>query len=175
MDDSPRRLSMFQPDVIPDAELTPHVDPARPGCRSHTISLNRLSRRAIALGRSLYPEASPGLPVTREECEGGPRPCPMVSCRHHLYLDVNERTGSIKVNRPALLDADGLEDVVGALRSMPDTCELDVADRGGLSLEEVGEKMNLTRERIRQLERRSLAKLRAAGEMAALTDHLDDE
>ena len=175
MDDSPRRLlPMFQPDVILDAELTPHVDPARPGHRAHTISLKRLSKRELDRGRMMYPETEYDRPQTREECEGAPRPCPFVSCKHHLYLDVTA-AGSIKVNRPTQLDADGLEDVVSALLAMPDTCELDVADRGGLTLEEVGEKMNLTRERIRQLERRGIAKLRAAGEMAALTDYLDDE
>jgi len=35
-----------------------------------------------------------------------------------------------------------------------------VADRGGITLEEVGEIMNLTRERIRQVELRGLEKLR---------------
>jgi len=58
-----------------------------------------------------------------------------------LYLDVNERTGSIKLNFPDL-----------EVWELPETCALDIADRGGITLEEVGEIMNLTRERIRQLE-----------------------
>jgi len=41
-----------------------------------------------------------------------------------------------------------------------DTCALDVAERGGVTLEEVGEIMNMTRERIRQVEVRGLIKLK---------------
>jgi DNA-directed RNA polymerase sigma subunit (sigma70/sigma32) len=44
---------------------------------------------------------------------------------------------------------------------MSETCSLDVADRGGITLEEVGELLNLTRERIRQVEAAGLEKLRA--------------
>ena len=73
-----------------------------------------------------------------------------VSCKHHLYLDVNPETGSIKVNFP---DKEIWE--------LAETCALDVADRGGITLEEVGNIMNLTRERIRQVESRGLVKLRA--------------
>jgi len=43
---------------------------------------------------------------------------------------------------------------------MPATCALDVADRGGITLEEVGEILNLTRERIRQVEVGGLLQLR---------------
>ena len=81
-----------------------------------------------------------------------PRPCPFVACKHHLYLDVNPETGSIKVNFPDL-EVDQLRD----------TCALDIADRGGITLEEVGEILNLTRERIRQVEVRGLLKLKMAG------------
>ena len=92
-------------------------------------------------------------PKARGECKGGPRPCPYVSCKHHLYLDVNPETGSIKLNFP---DKEVWE--------LAETCALDVADRGGITLEEVGGIMNLTRERIRQVETRGLAKLREATE-----------
>jgi hypothetical protein len=73
-----------------------------------------------------------------------------ISCKHHLYLDVNPGTGSIKLNFP---DKEVWE--------LEETCALDVADRGGITLEEVGSIMNLTRERIRQVETRGLLKLRA--------------
>ena len=55
--------------------------------------------------------------ATRAECAEGPRPCPYVSCKHHLYLDVNPETGSIKLNFPDL-----------EVDEMAETCSLDVAD-----------------------------------------------
>jgi DNA-directed RNA polymerase sigma subunit (sigma70/sigma32) len=75
-----------------------------------------------------------------------------VSCRYHLYLDVNPETGSIKLNFPHL-----------QVWEMKETCALDVSDRGGATLEEVGEILNLTRERIRQVEVRGLLKLKQEG------------
>src|SRR5262249_27665897 len=57
---------------------------------------------------------------------------------------------------------------------MTETCALDVADRGGTTLEEVGAIMNLTRERIRQVEVKGLAKLQALKDMAALRDYVDE-
>ena len=78
-----------------------------------------------------------------------PRPCPFVSCSHHLYLDVNPETGAIKLNFPHL-----------EVWEMAETCSLDVADRGGITLEEVGAILNLTRERIRQVEVRGLCKIK---------------
>jgi hypothetical protein len=92
-------------------------------------------------------------PRTRAECVNGPRPCLFVSCKHNLYLDVNPETGSIKLNFP---DKEIWE--------LEHTCALDVAEKGGITLEEVGAIMNLTRERIRQVETRGLAKLREATE-----------
>ena len=92
-------------------------------------------------------------PQTRADCVNGPRPCLFVSCKHNLYLDVNPETGSIKLNFP---DKEIWE--------LEHTCALDVAEKGGITLEEVGEIMNLTRERIRQVETRGLLKLREATE-----------
>jgi DNA-directed RNA polymerase sigma subunit (sigma70/sigma32) len=43
---------------------------------------------------------------------------------------------------------------------MGETCVLDMADRGPHSLEDVGRAMNLTRERVRQLEQEALDKIR---------------
>ncbi len=90
-------------------------------------------------------------PKTRADCVNGPRPCLFISCKHHLYLDVNPRTGSVKLNFP---DKEIWE--------LPHTCALDVADQGGITLEEVGDIMNLTRERVRQVEALGLSKLKDA-------------
>ncbi|XXF75626.1 sigma factor-like helix-turn-helix DNA-binding protein [Myxococcaceae bacterium GXIMD 01537] len=92
-------------------------------------------------------------PRTRADCVNGARPCLFVSCKHNLYLDVNPETGSIKLNFP---DKE--------IQELEHTCALDVAEKGGITLEEVGEIMNLTRERIRQVETRGLMKLREATE-----------
>lgn len=153
-------------------DLTPGFDPSEdPGrrkdrVRARTISIKRLSKRELERGRLLYPEMAMERPMSRGECQHGEhaeRPCPFVSCKHHLYLDVNDRTGSIKLNFPDL-----------EVWELPETCALDIADRGGITLEEVGEIMNLTRERIRQLETRGLAKLKALNEMSSMADYIED-
>ncbi|MEZ4390924.1 MAG: sigma factor-like helix-turn-helix DNA-binding protein [Polyangiales bacterium] len=134
--------------------------------RARTISIKRLSKRELERGRLMNPDVEAVRPQMRGECQHGAhaeRPCPFVSCKHHLYLDVNDRTGSIKLNFPDL-----------EVWDLPETCALDIADRGGITLEEVGEIMNLTRERIRQLETRGLAKLKALNEMSAMADFIED-
>jgi len=131
--------------------------------RARTISVKRMTKRELEIGRLLYPETGYWKPRTRAECVDGPRPCPYVSCKHHLYIDVSPRTGAIKLNFP---DLDVWE--------MTESCALDVADRGGTTLEDVGAIMNLTRERIRQVEVKALAKLEALKDMMALRDYVDE-
>jgi len=116
--------------------------------RGKTIAIKRLTKESLRLGKILYPEAEYEKPRVRHECLNMERPCPYVSCVYHLYLDVNPETGSIKLNFPDL-----------EVWEIPETCALDVAEKGGITLEEVGEIMNLTRERIRQVEVRGLAKV----------------
>ncbi len=84
-------------------------------------------------------------PTQRGQCADVPRPCPFVSCRYHLYLDVSPRTGSIKFNFPDL-----------EVEEMRNSCALDLAEQGALTAEQLGETMNVTRERVRQLEHRGL-------------------
>lgn len=117
--------------------------------RSKTIAMKRLTREELRVGALMYPVVDMARPKKRHECQGEPGPCPWVACKHHLYLDVNPETGSIKINFP---DLEPWE--------LVNTCALDVAERGGITLEEVGEIMNLTRERIRQVEVRGLIKLK---------------
>jgi hypothetical protein len=131
--------------------------------RARTISVKRMTKRELEIGRMLYPETDYYKPRTRAECVDGPRPCPYVSCQHHLYLDVSSRTGAIKLNFPDL-----------EVWEMNETCALDIADRGGTTLEDVGAIMNLTRERIRQVEVKALAKLEALRDMMALRDFVDE-
>jgi hypothetical protein len=135
--------------------------------RARTIPIKKMTKEQMRLGRLLYPlEETYDRPVTRADCKNGERPCPFVSCKYHLYLDVNPETGSIKLNFPDI-----------EVWEMTETCSLDVAERGGVTLEEVGEIMNLTRERIRQLEMSGLQKLHATeGEQGeALRTYADEK
>jgi hypothetical protein len=128
--------------------------------RPRTISIKRLPKGVLARDAAAYPP-DPAVeaqrPRTRGECErralGTPaNPCPWQRCRWHLALDVNPATGNLKENFPG---RDPVE--------LPATCGLVLADRGGMTLEDVATAMNLTRERVRQVEARALAKLKSAG------------
>ncbi len=79
-----------------------------------------------------------GRPQTRAEC-GTERPCPYVGCRYHLIWEHSGVHGN---------DDDQL---IELLEEMPETCALDVADQGGTTLQEIGDAMGLTRERVRQM------------------------
>lgn len=89
-------------------------------------------------------------PETRSGCADSPRPCPYVSCKHHLYLEVTH-TGTMRIVFP------GVE-----IDDLKETCALDVAAEEGATLKRVGDLINLTRERVRQIEVRGLMKLRGA-------------
>lgn len=115
--------------------------------RAKTIRISKLPRWELEVGRRLFPVLDHERPQTRSDCLDGPRPCPFVACRYHLYLDV-ARNGSIKLNFPDLEPW-----------QLEPCCALDVADRGGTTLEQVAALMNMTRERVRQLEGPALEKL----------------
>jgi hypothetical protein len=83
-------------------------------------------------------------------------PCPFVGCRYHLASD--EVRGS-----PRLAPGFILIDRNCALHFVDD-------NPGGATLEKVGEEFLLTRERVRQIERRALAKLRSARIYADIAD-----
>ncbi len=129
--------------------------------RSATIPEKRPRHQAereldIKIGSPIEFDLDALRPRTRGECVDAPRPCPWVGCSHHLFLDVLV-TGSLKLNYP------GLE-----LEQLADTCVLDVADRGGITLEATGDLMNLTRERVRQIELKAYAAANANPTMVEL-------
>ena len=74
-------------------------------------------------------------PRTRGDCLSGgtneARPCPWNTCKH------------------SFMDAAGVTH-----------CTLDFADKGGMTLEEIGDILGLTRERARQIEANALFKLK---------------
>lgn len=125
-------------------------EPARYNKRSKTVDLRRVSKRQLQMWHEPVDEALfADRPKTRGECAEGLRPCPYVSCKHHLYLDVNEDTGSLILNFPNK-----------EVEDLEESCSLDVAARGGATLEEVGEFFQVTSERVRQIEVNTLVKLK---------------
>lgn len=118
--------------------------------RPHVLRTPRTTKRELRHLRVLDADlpGDLGRPRSRSQCASGPRPCPHVSCRYNLYLDV-VNAGSIKLNFPDL-EPD----------AMAHSCALDIADQGGVTMERVAELMNLTRERVRQIEERALHKLK---------------
>jgi hypothetical protein len=94
-------------------------------------------------------------PRTWADCQRGgcnaARPCPWVSCRWNLLLQV-EGEHVMPDGTPREPD-----------HVLPwQSCALDVAERGGATLQEVADLLGMSRERVRQIEERALDKLWAA-------------
>lgn len=116
--------------------------------RAHTLAANRYRKRDLEQlrrenDREEEANPPPPRPRTRGECVDGPRPCPWC-CPYSLLYEVTPK-GGLKILHP---DANGDPD--------PDydgpSCALDVADAGPHTLEEVATYLNISRERVRQLE-----------------------
>lgn len=89
-----------------------------------------------------------GRPKTRGECADVPRPCPYARCQYHLAVDVLPG-GTLNVNFPNQ-----------PLGELLDTCALDAAEVEAMTLEAIALRLNLTRERVRQIEGIALRKIR---------------
>jgi len=94
-------------------------------------------------------------PRTRGECVDAPRPCPYSGCRYHLSLDVAKRAVGVRAPPRVRVyhpDEDGDPILEGR-----DSCALDVADRGGASFDEIAKMLNVTRQRVQQIEIQALS------------------
>jgi len=80
------------------------------------------------------------VPKKRSDCIYNSRPCCWVRCRHHMIWAI---TGIEKRTDDEICDL---------IFSLSETCVLDVADKGGATLEEIGQILGITRERVRQIE-----------------------
>jgi hypothetical protein len=111
-------------------------------------------------------------PRTRGDCLGGPRPCPWVSCKHHLLWESRAawlrgkfgRAHGRYITRKAQPD----EVLLDLLWDLPESCALDIADRGGDILEVAGQVLGLVRERVRQVEDVALDRLYLRAKQAGL-------
>lgn len=122
--------------------------------RHRTTAEKRILKDDLRVGAFLYPEPVER-PRTRAECPPV-RPCPHAGCRYHLGYEV-KASGSIVELHP------GVE-----IWDLSHSCALDEAAQGGLTLEEVGERLNITRERTRQIEVVAIAKLGEAARRLGL-------
>lgn len=138
----------------------------RLGPRAKTVSVKRVSLRVFhhekEMGKLIEPYDRP---KTRGDCLHGKfavRPCPFVGCAYHLYMDVDPESGNYTLRFP---DRDPTE--------LVDTCALDVADRGSHNLEEIGDRLNLTRERVRQIESTAIQSILNVNDKESLRSHLE--
>lgn len=90
-------------------------------------------------------------PKTWGECCERVGPCPWISCRYHLALEVTE-TGRIVLTDPSVPPDE-----------MQEPCALRIAQRGEQTLEQVATRLGVTRQRVQQLEGRALRRIRRVG------------
>jgi hypothetical protein len=90
------------------------------------------------------------------------RPCIFVGCRPNLYLDVTEN-GSLKFTRPELEP-----EQMRPTRS----CVLDIANQGPLTLDDVGHAIDVSRERIRQIEVKAMVQQRSGLEASGIDEDM---
>lgn len=89
--------------------------------------------------------------LTGGGCREFSRTCGETLCRFHLDGPIEDGENSDALERRK------------AIANRPELCALDAADIGGMSLQEVADRLGATRERVRQIELAAVQKLRAAG------------
>ena len=96
--------------------------------------------------------------VTERRCpraDGDLSPCPWIGCRHHLWVEASRSRDKSRRNGRRL-------DLELCPTQLQQTCAVDVAMLGELTLAAVGNLFGVTRERIRMIELRAAARFAAS-------------
>ena len=154
---------------------------------AHTQNERRVARQTIKLLSSALNGANPEFaasepedydrPRVRRDCltaeqagdglgdgSNAARPCPWISCRYHLYLDVNPETGTISYPFP---DSEPWE--------IQSTCALDLADEGEATLIAIGQLLAVSKEAIRLPEEKAIEKMQRSERRARALGKTDAE
>jgi hypothetical protein len=83
--------------------------------------------------------------ITRGACRKLGGPCPHAVCRFNLTTERRDNRGA--------------KSSQAHLPVVHETCALEAANQGGMTLEEIAARLSLTRERVRQIELGALKKL----------------
>ena len=83
--------------------------------------------------------------ITGGACRRLPGPCPHTVCRFNLTSERRDNRGA----KPAEMH----------LPIVRESCALEAAELGGMTLEEIASRLSLTRERVRQIQLAALAKV----------------
>lgn len=152
--------------------VAPKTHRAQPFRKSKTVRYHQSDPAQTSLGALAEGITEPRhLPLTRGDCaeargydeEGKLNPCPYVSCRSHLYLDVDESNRSIRLNFPNL-----------EVWEFEHTCALDIAEEGENSLETVGAALNITRQGAQIIEHNAVAQIVESRASSPLRDYKPD-
>ena len=105
---------------------------------SASVSISKSISKSIS---NIFTSRDPYLPPSRESCESGSRPCPIISCRHHIIWAMSKKIWKRSDS-----------EIVSLILSLSESCVLDVAEYGGLTQERVGELLHISRQRVTEIE-----------------------
>jgi hypothetical protein len=83
--------------------------------------------------------------ITGGACRKLPGPCPHIVCRFNLTSERRDNRGA----KPTEIH----------LPVVRESCVLEAAERGGMTLEEIASRLSITRERVRQIQLGALEKV----------------
>lgn len=103
-------------------------------------------------------------PHTRGGCLNNKRPCPWIRCKHHMIWVFYTKSTFGK-------NSD--DQMAAIICDMKESCTLDMADLGGCTLEQIAQVLGVTREMVRQIQDKSLNRLKHATRQKYLKDFVE--